>query len=199
VISNKTPNCFGLVVCLSTKSQQCQNCEFFTRCKQKTAEHLSCISVKMNVEDYIAALRREGAEVSHTIKLVGSPEVQRKTKVYTLEITKREQQALEEIKGRYSKAERLLKYMYKHGIDLHANLIQGVNPFKYRQSHRYMYVACKMLLDQGFTNSELRSRLMKENDWSYGTANSHVLIVVHTLLALSVVRTERGRYKIWGS
>lgn len=193
------PGCYGMIVAYSDSTDTCSQCGHKQRCSVIVAQALDFIAEKMDVSDLVYIANRDTgfAKVRDQTELsLVTDRIERKTKVaYRFELSDEQRRIISYIKGKYSKAERLIRSMFKNGIDLKEALRRNINPYRGLSKHAYMDIVCEKLLNGGFTRSELRTAFSDAYEWNYGTANSHVLICTHTLTALDVVReNESGKF-----
>ena len=196
----ETPHCFGMIVTHSPESRICKPCDHINDCSAVVIETLELLGEQIDVSDLLHAVNRDSRmsppkeDDKTNLELVIG--IKRRTKVATrFEITEEQERVIEFIKARYKKAERLVRSMFKNGIDVRWSLLNRENPFYSIDSHKYMRIVCDKLLSDGFTRAELKRAFMAKHDWSNGTANSHVLAVTHTLSALNVTtEDQRGRF-----
>lgn len=159
------------------------------KCRPQAIESAALISQVMPIEDVFRSLRS-------SIPLETSREQmtqERRTKSpKLLPLTPEQESIIEDIRGRYQKAERLARSVFRKGLDISGAISKGVNPYRVESSHKYMEVVCQMLIDEGcFSRKGIREAMMQRFGWSYGTANSHVLVCTHFLVAADICECDQ--------
>lgn len=198
------PPCFGMIVAYYDQSSKCQHCAAKERCALEVLNRAERLSDEVDTSEIIRMIGKTSesgkiksrALLSIVDKTTG--ELQRHVKLKRCELTAKERELISLVKGRYAKAGRLVKSIFKSGIDLQYALAHKINPYRQAKSHSYMETVCDLLLEDGFTRSRLRKTFAEKFNWTYSTANSHVLVVTHTLSALGIIKEECGQFTLRG-
>lgn len=191
--------CFGFIATYSDTSSVCKECRSREACKDKVVERLSDLSESMDVGDLFYILNRDSSVtklVSSNALTVVTGNKERAVRQTRFKLTSRQKELLASVKARYTKSERLVRSMFRNGIDLRGSLLAGTNPFVQAKSHTYMRVACDLLLKGGFTRVELRDALRQSFNWEKTTANAHVLVCTHAFDAMGITGELQGKFTI---
>jgi len=192
-----TPLCFGYVTTLDPDSSICSACSEFVACQRQVLNVLHELGEEMDVSDLVhIAVRDTNHNDDHPVLRTTNngvlSDAEAGKKRTRFELTSAQKQKVDEIKTRYAKSERLVRAIFKNGIDLKRTLSRRINPFYDIKSHQYMREVCDLLISGGYTRDQLRKSLGQKFNWTYGTANSHVLTVVHALDALEITEEHKG-------
>tara|TARA_R110000851_G_C13102760_1_gene569367 strand:- start:103880 stop:104368 length:489 start_codon:yes stop_codon:yes gene_type:complete len=90
--------------------------------------------------------------------------------------------------------------LLKRGIDgnyIGKSMQRRMNPFEKEPPH-FLYLACQLLMDGGFTKVELAKSFVLDESTSMSikTAHSHVSITVPLLTEFGVMQLSNGRYEL---
>lgn len=176
--------CFGSVMAYDEKSATCQACIACHACADNARSRLERLSEKLNIQPLIASQRAfRGAHHQG-----GTTRIQLQQ---SWQVDKTPFQSLPK------KVQPLAARLDQHGIDLKNELLSRRNPYR-QMRPKYMEVACDLLLEAGFTRSELRAALLIAHPhWQARTADSHVLIVCQLLEGMNVCHEdESGRFTV---
>lgn len=209
--ADNAPGCFGAATVFSHDSVVCQSCPMFQECSVAALERLNSIKQIVNVSDLLAkhakaqkgqqairaARRKDAVENAPkpVQKSLQKPEVtepvERQTQVakVTFEIDAATQQVIARIPNQKA-AQQAIVLCKANKIEIaKAALTSGINPFA-DGGPKYLFVACELLLDKGFTRATLKEALMEKLSWTDTTAASHVSIAVGLLPAFDIARLD---------
>lgn len=185
------PGCYGHASSFSHTSKTCGVCPAFSTCEVKVAEKLKSMSKKVDLTDFI--IRHDSASLLAGIPIVHETDVQIDSKkpikrTQPVKKVNRVYTADEEaiMKSLPKKVVVFGKQLIDSGLDKIAlkTLLGGSNPFPY-DGKRFLHLASKLLLNDGFTRQELKALYMT-NGMSDGTAASHVSMAVALFKAFKI-------------
>lgn len=180
----------------SAQSPTCSSCDSYQGCAEQAFAGLTMLSQEIDVSDYLYLMRRDNKNLKGSVlRKTNLVSIDRHSSVdRRYDISPSQQAVIDKVSGRYKKAERLMRSIFKNGIELHETLLEGQNPFYLISSHTYMRFVCDRLLAGGFTRREIKDGMMERMDWTVKTANSHVSVCVHTLVAMDIAEEIDGRF-----
>jgi hypothetical protein len=185
------PGCYGAISCFKHTSDTCKVCPHFGDCEVKVAEKLKSMAKKVDLSDFI--IRHDSASMLAGIPIVHESNVKIETKKpikRTQPVKKVARIYTDEEKGILESLPVKVAVIGKQVIDSGLSrialkeLLGGSNPFPY-DGKRFLHLACKLLLVNGFTRQELKA-LYLENGMSSGTAASHVSMAVALFKAFGI-------------
>ena len=188
------PQCFGMVVVHSLECEACKKCKHGEDCSRKVLSSLNLISERHDVSDISYLLVRNLPVES--VSLSYSSRVDTEAPRTRFALSDQQEEILKKAKSKYAKSERLIKSIFKNGIDLHRSLLNNKNPFLGIKTNKYMRIVCDRLMDDGFTREELLYEFMDEFGWTRETANSCIVLVVHSLSSLDIIIEENEKFKL---
>lgn len=190
------PGCFGLSISSGYDLSLCRSCQYRSECGSESGVFADRIANNLTQIELGEILRKRQKKSKGSIYPTRSA---KNLLVSRVGFTEEQHSMLAIVRTRYSKAERLMRHIFKNRIDIRESLRKGVNPYLSQDSHSYMVHVLDLLLkDGGFTRSELRRTLIYKMNWTEGTANSHVLICIHTLKEIGVISEQEDNYRLRG-
>lgn len=202
----KAPGCFGSASVYSQDGEMCQRCVAFTECGHTAIQSLATLRTLVDVTDIIkrhqaarhkanntmAPPRSNSLEIT-TVPVtkalpVVAPILRQTTKArVTFEISQKDQNVIAMIGKSSVKAMEQAVVLCKYNL-----ITEGIialkrqeNPFA-KTGPAWLRVACAMLLEEGFTKASLRERLVKDLEWTDGTAASHVSMAWFILASFKI-------------
>lgn len=178
------PACFGISICYDPTSKTCKRCPVASSCAKAGKLELLEIASQVEVGDILK--RFEGVEVrsyeNWTTVLPG--DFQRLGKP-----DRHESFVMTQLPGRDGAFAKLLA---RKGVDfslLRAGIIQ-------KELHLYpwLHEACLLLMENGFTRSELAAYFTQTRNWNEATARRYVTTTIRILDDAGVV--EGSKYRI---
>lgn len=189
------PNCFGLPSVHDKDSPECAGCAVADECSDLALAKAVAFSRYVNTADIVRRLegRSKFAPGEALVNVTCEP-VQRTTRFeqVRIDLTVPDQELLEKLPVKVAKKATLLMQS-NMDREARAALRDGKNPFPFFGS-KYLHLACRELLNGGFTRSSLRAVYMKELGWTEGTAFSHVSAVVSLFPALRFAQEQNGTF-----
>jgi hypothetical protein len=205
----QAPGCFGAASTYSTDSVVCQACVAYQPCGVAAYERLQSLRTVVNVKDLLAQhekarLKATFARQAPAEPVVKSPipikpaeviqkPLERATPVVKVafEVSPQDQRVVDAIGAKSVKAKEAAAVLCKNNRinDMRAMLPRGQNPFR-QTGPRYLRVACDMLIAGGLTKATYKARMMKELDWSDGTAGSHVAVACALLYGFGIMTQD---------
>lgn len=196
------PTCFGLPSLYHQESEFCRACDVRNRCDETSYSKLIALSDKIDVKDAIARYQdRSVAGIRVPLQRRDAPEItislpDRSTPKERFRLTLHEAD-MRLVAVLPVKVAAKVHLMMQKNEDRAARqaLAKGVNPFPLKGA-AYLSVACGMLLEKGFTRSELRLEYIKRFGWTVPTAASHVSIVAAMFPALRFAIEDARRFTL---
>lgn len=200
-----TPGCFGYPSTFKHTSPICSKCSSKAACADKVSEKLNAIAKKVDISDFVARHDNESGLAplltkESVIQLDAKKPVKRIQPVSVVKRTFSEQEELL-IASLPKKVAVIARQIMQDGVDKTAirELIKGVNPFAFN-GKRFLHLACKLLLDDGFTRKQLMTLYMEKTSETKGmtkdTAASHVTMALSMFKAFKMVVESNGVFKI---
>lgn len=191
------PGCFGSPSTFKRTSEICRVCPAIETCGEKAAEKLKSLSKVGNISDFI--IRHDSAAAQLGGKLVHESddvEVEVKKPLKRTQPVAMAKRAYTDVElaivsSLPKKVVAMGKQFINTGLSAtaHKALLGGSNPFPY-DGKRFLHLASKLLLSDGFTRQELKALYM-EHGMSDGTAASHVSMAIALFKAFKIaVETE---------
>lgn len=191
--SINAPGCYASPSTFNRTSEICKVCPAIESCGERAAEKLKSLSKVGNISDFI--LRHDSAAIELGGKLVHqSEDIQ-------LEVKKpvKRTQPVAMVKRAYTENEQAIidslpkkvvamgKQFINTGLSssAHKSLLGGSNPFPY-DGKRFLHLASKLLLSDGFTRQGLKALYMAHG-MGDATAASHVSMAIALLKAFKIV------------
>lgn len=212
----QAPGCFGAASVFSMDSKFCQACVAFSDCSEAALKTLETIRATVNVSDILKrhqAARQKMLDSKQIVTLqpidpspipVSQPKritkpVERKTSVQrvTFTLSPMAQMLVDEIGKKSNKAKEQAIVLFKQNkvSEMLRLISRGENAFA-ETGPAYLRVICDMIINGGFTKASYKAQLMKELNWTDGTAASHVFIGVTLVCDFHMVIENAGHYSL---
>lgn len=216
----QAPGCFGAASVYGTDSEICKACVAYESCGAAAYRTLEFIQSTINVRDILAkhAAARQiavarSAETTPTARgklfphapinttQVSQPVlpliVKRKTTVERVkyEISAEFAAIIEGINS--VKAREVATALCESNkiTECFADLPRSVNPFDTSGPH-YVRITCDMLLHGGFTQAQLKKRLVTDRGMTEGGASSHSSLICAIFMAFGLMVGKDGRFTL---
>jgi hypothetical protein len=207
----QAPGCFGAASVFSLDSQVCGQCVAYQECQRAAYDTLERIKTRINVSDLLtkhlqakkkADEARAAAQAPAAVEPVAQPTpvstpVERKTQVVRVSFDISADQEHLILKLKNGKCAELARALCKADVirNIRPAILAGKNPFEGKDDKwLHMKVGCQMLLEGGFTYAGLKERLMSDNGWGEGTANSQRGWVRDILVLFDLVELKGDTY-----
>ena len=176
------PGCFGMAI-VHSQNKTCARCDATDSCRATASSVLKRIHKRMDVGDLIVHYADIGATVGESQRLINKKDLV----TDKVALTSEQEAAASALP---TKAEKVARTMMGRGVNIHASLLSGENPFT-----NFLSIPCEMLLAEGFTKPELKSKLMADNPhWKERTAEGQLSMAFALLNGLGCLTMKNGRY-----
>jgi hypothetical protein len=208
----QAPGCYAAASVYSMDSEVCKGCVASAQCSEASVKRLQEIRELVDVRDLLAkheaarlkakekmmAPRLIPASMSHVPvsqpKAATQPVERKTTKAkVTFGISEKDNAIIAMI-GEHSvkyKEQAIILCKTNNLNDMRTMLPRQANPFA-TGGPAFMRVACDLLLRGGFTKASLKAALIKEFNWTDGTAGSHVAIACAVTWGFKIVKQDVG-------
>lgn len=191
-----TPGCFGSVMSYDSSDAICIACEHKVDCEEKSYATLSVLREKIATPAISKVRDKERVNAGQPVSSEEPSERKAARPRGDHKLTREHLNIVKSITA--VKPAKCALNLFKRGIDglyIQRALRVGHNPFVKEPPH-YLSVACRMLMNGGFTRRELSSALQQDKATAMKekTAASHVSIAVALLPAIGVAYETDGRF-----
>ncbi len=206
--SERAPACFGSPSCYAMNSKICSACGAHAECGEEVKNTLVRIKSVINIDDLLhkhnqamekARLCREISKKEAPLVTLKKPQrrmpksVERKSKVekMTYEINDATQALIEILPV---KAQPFAVQLCRSGMiaRIKNEIKTGSNPLE-KMGPKFLALALKMLIEEGFSKSGLRGQYVKAFQWTESTAASHVSLTVKLFIMFEIaIETADG-------
>lgn len=201
----QAPGCFGAASTYSTDSAVCRACAAYAPCGEQAYGRLQQLREIVNIKDLLA--KHENARMKANLAtpapshpMVTSPipvkqpdvaaQIERTTPVAKVAyaISVQDQAVIDALGAKSIKAKEAAATLCKNNRinDMRAMLPRARNPFM-QGGPQYLRIACDMLIGGGFTKAQYKAHLVRELNWSDGTAGSHVAVGCALLYSFGIM------------
>ena len=205
--AHRSPACFGSPSCFAGDSKACQSCVGYSECGEAVKETLIRIRGVTDIEDLLHRHKQalEKARKKNAEKELSNPksdlvkpprpmpkQIQRTSKVE--KITYEINEETKELIGHLPvKAQPFAIRLCEDGMidKIKDGLKTKTNPMK--GGAKFLYLAVSMLIEGGFSKSELKNKYIETLGWSENTASSHVSLAVGLFQMFEVTNISNGR------
>lgn len=207
--TQKAPACFGAISCFAKDSEHCKLCVAYEQCEKQSFATLQSIKNIVNVDDLmrkhlkarqeteekrknaIEEAKKAQKDYSQQPKMPTAVERATKVEKIVFEVTEQDQSIVMTlpVKAQFF-AITLIKSgimsEIKNGVKTNTNALKDKKP-------AWMSKSIDLLINGGFTRSELKNHLMKELSWSDNSAGAHVSLAIAILCGFSVAQEKSDR------